>query len=541
MYKNTLRSILFPLFLAVAVAAGIFIGKVTMGRGSSDPQQGRVAASRFAENKLIYTLSLIDSRYVDKVDIDSITDLAMPRLLAELDPHSTYIPARDFTEVNEALEGEFDGIGVMFNMATDTVVVLTVLPGGPSEAAGVKNGDRIIMIDDSLVAGQKIPQDNILKMLKGKGGTEVSLSVRRQGVDALVPITVTRGKVTVKSVDAAFMLERGIGYLKLSTFSKNSAAEIRKEVNRLRTLGMEKLIFDLRGNTGGFLDQAILIANDFLPGGKLIVYTEYRNKNRREEYSNGEGPFADIDLAVLIDENSASSSEILAGALQDNDRGTVIGRRSFGKGLVQEQIPFRDGSAIRLTVARYYTPTGRSIQKPYDNGADEYRMEIYSRYSHNELFSADSVPTPDESLKFVTPGGKTVYGGGGIMPDIYVPYDTTLMTPYFMQVSGRNILYRYTMEYADRHRDELNGVESVEELRAVLDVDRGLLDDFVRYAKEQGVEPDYNDIAHSRVLLLARLRAFIARNTPLDDAGFYSQIYPVDEDMKKAVEIFKSE
>lgn len=541
MYKNTLRSILFPLFLAVAVAAGIFIGKVTMGRGSSDPQQGRVAASRFAENKLIYTLSLIDSRYVDKVDIDSITDLAMPRLLAELDPHSTYIPARDFTEVNEALEGEFDGIGVMFNMATDTVVVLTVLPGGPSETAGVKNGDRIIMIDDSLVAGQKIPQDNILKMLKGKGGTDVSLSVLRQGVDALVPITVTRGKVTVKSVDAAFMLEPGIGYLKLSTFSKNSAAEIRKEVNRLRTLGMEKLIFDLRGNTGGFLDQAILIANDFLPGGKLIVYTEYRNKNRREEYSNGKGPFADIDLAVLIDENSASSSEILAGALQDNDRGTVIGRRSFGKGLVQEQIPFRDGSAIRLTVARYYTPTGRSIQKPYDNGADEYRMEIYSRYSHNELFSADSVPTPDESLKYVTPGGKTVYGGGGIMPDIYVPYDTTLMTPYFMQVSGRNILYRYTMEYADRHRDELNGVESVEELRAVLDGDRGLLDDFVRYAKEQGVKPDYNDIAHSRVLLLARLRAFIARNTPLDDAGFYSQIYPVDEDMKKAVEIFKSE
>lgn len=541
MYKNTLRSILFPLFLAVAVAAGIFIGKVTMGRGSSEPQQGRVTASRFAENKLIYTLSLIDSRYVDKVDIDSITDLAMPRLLAELDPHSTYIPARDFTEVNEALEGEFDGIGVMFNMATDTVVVLTVLPGGPSEAAGVKNGDRIIMIDDSLVAGQKIPQDNILKMLKGKGGTDVSLSVRRQGVEALVPITVTRGKVTVKSVDAAFMLEPGIGYLKLSTFSKNSAAEIRKEVNRLRTQGMEKLIFDLRGNTGGFLDQAILIANDFLPGGKLIVYTEYRNKNRREEYSNGEGQFADVDLAVLIDENSASSSEILAGALQDNDRGTVIGRRSFGKGLVQEQIPFRDGSAIRLTVARYYTPTGRSIQKPYDNGADEYRREIYSRYSHNELFSADSVPAPDESLKFVTPAGKSVYGGGGIMPDIYVPYDTTLMTPYFMQVSGRNILYRYTMEYADRHRDKLNDVKSLEELKAALDGDRDLLDDFVRYAKEQGIEPDYNDLARSRVLLLARLRAFIARNTPLDDAGFYSQIYPVDEDMKKAVETFKSE
>ena len=524
----------------MAVVAGIFIGKVTMRRNIHEGERNAVS-SRLAENKLLYTLSLIDSRYVDKVNIDSITDLAMPKLLAELDPHSTYIPAQEFPEVNESLEGEFDGIGVMFNMTTDTVVVLNVIPGGPSEKAGVKNGDRIIMIDDSLVAGQKIPQDNILKMLKGKGGTPVRISVQRQGVDNLVPITVTRGKVTVKSVDAAFMLEPEIGYIKLSAFAKNSLSEIRKELAALKAQGMKKLIFDLRANTGGFLDQAILIANDFLPAGKLIVYTEYRNKNRREEYSDGQGLYPDLELAVLIDENSASSSEILAGALQDNDRGTVIGRRSFGKGLVQEQIPFRDGSAIRLTVARYYTPTGRSIQKPYDKGTDAYIMEIYSRYDHDELFSADSIPAPDESQKFVTPGGKIVYGGGGIMPDVYVPYDTTMMTPYFMQVSGRNILYRYTMEYSDRHRTAINEVGSIEELNELFGSDDALLNDFVRYAKSQGVAPDYKDIAVSRPLLLARLKAFIGRNTPLDATGFYSQIYPVDNDMIKAVEVLEGE
>lgn len=536
MYINSVKNIIYPLVLAVGVAAGIFIGRTVSRHKLRDGEIMTAAGNRFSQNKLVYALSLIDSRYVDQVNLDSLTDVAIPKLLSELDPHSVYIPAQEFAEVNESLEGEFDGIGVMFNMMTDTVVVLNVIPGGPSDLAGVHNGDRIIMIGDSLVAGKKIPQDSILRMLKGKGGTLVDISVKREGVADLVPVTVTRGKVVVKSVDAAFIIEPGIGFVKLSTFSKNSASEITNALSALKEQGMEKLIFDLRGNTGGFLDQAIQIANDFLPEGDLIVYTEYRDKTRKEQFSDGRGSFTDLDLAVLIDERSASSSEILAGALQDNDRGTVIGRRSFGKGLVQEQVPFRDGSALRLTVARYYTPTGRSIQKPYDKGVDAYMMELGGRYTHDEFFVADSTNFDDEQ-KFVTPGGKVVYGGGGIMPDIFVPMDTTLLTRYFLDVAGRNILYRYTMDYADRYRAQLNQVKSVDELNALLDADEGLLDGLVKYAQTQGVAPNHKEINVSRPLIMARLRSYIGRNTPLQDIGFYSQAYVADDEIQKAITV----
>lgn len=532
MYKNSRNNVLYPLFLALAAAAGIWIGKVTAPR---DPvAMVRAGTNKLAENKLVYLLSLIDKRYVDQVDIDSLTEQAIPQLLAGLDPHSVYIPARNFSEVNEALEGEFEGIGIHFNMVTDTVVVLNVISGGPSDKAGLRNGDRIIMIGDSLVAGRKVPQNNILKMLKGKGGTEVSLKLQRQGVADLVPVTVVRGKVMVRSIDAAYMIKPGIGYVKLSTFSRNSISELNEALDDLRKQGMKRLIFDLRGNSGGFLDQAILIANTFLPSGKLIVYTEDKYRDRREQYSDGTGKFVETEVAVLIDEGSASSSEILAGALQDNDRGTVIGRRSFGKGLVQEQIPFRDGSAVRLTIARYYTPTGRSIQKPYDKGTEDYLSEIYKRYEHDEFFSADSIRFAD-SLKFVTPGGKTVYGGGGIMPDIFVPLDTSMITNYYIQVANRNILYKYTMDYADRNREKLNAIKTIPELNALLDGERGLFDDFVKYATERGVKADYKDIAVSRPLMTAWLRAYIARNTPLQDVGLYSQKEMLDNEIQTAL------
>lgn len=538
MYKNSRNKILYPLFIALAVVAGIWIGKVTAPR-SLHYAGGRVPVNRSAENKLVYLLSLIDSRYVDPVNTDSLTDEVIPDILAGLDPHSIYIPAQDFSEVNEALEGEFEGIGIIFNMFTDTVVVLNVLSGGPSDKAGLLNGDRIIMIDDSLVAGNKVPQEGILKLLKGKGGTEVRLKLQRHGISDLVPVTVIRGKVMVKSVEAAYMLEPGIGYVKLSAFSRNSMSELQTVLADLREQGMKKLIFDLRGNGGGFLDQAILIANAFLPAGKLIVYTEDRDRNRREQFSDGTGRYADVDMAILIDENSASSSEILAGALQDNDRGTVIGRRSYGKGLVQEQIPFRDGSAFRLTIARYYTPTGRSIQKPYENGLEDYVMDITKRYEHNEFFSADSIHFAD-SLRFTTPGGKTVYGGGGIMPDIFVPLDTAGITKYYIQVANRNILYRYTMDYADRNREKLNAVRTVDDLNALLDSDTNLFDDFIRYASEQGVKPDYKDIAVSRPLMESRIRAFIGRNTSLEDVGFYSQEQDMDNEIQAALDVFDS-
>ena len=304
---------------------------------------------------------------------------------------------------------------------------------------------------------------------------------------------------------------------------------------------MRKLIFDLRGNSGGYLDQAILIANEFLPAGRLIVYTEDRDRRQVKEFSDGTGTAADISLAVLIDEGSASSSEILAGAVQDNDRGTIIGRRSFGKGLVQHQLPYADGSALRLTVARYYTPTGRSIQKPYVNGDDEdYEMDMVRRYRNNEFFSQDSIRFAD-SLKFTTPAGKTVYGGGGIMPDVFVPMDTTDITKYYVEVTGRNILYRYTIEYADAHREALNGVHTLGELTVLLDADKSMFDDFVRYAAAKGVKPVPSEIARSRKIMEAQLRAYIGRNTPLEDDGFYYNIFPIDNVVQEALKLLAEE
>lgn len=541
MYRNSKHTILFPLLLAAGVVVGLLLGQF-LGRSSAESQfKGVVTRLALPTNKLSYTLSLIENQYVDSISMDSLAEHVIPLLVKELDPHSVYIPASEMQEINEPLEGEFDGIGVVFNMATDTVIVLNVIRSGPSDKAGVQAGDRILRINDTLVAGQKIPQNRIVKQLRGMRGTTVKLSLGRQGIADEVEVEVVRDAIPIKSIEAAFMIADGTGYLKLSQFSRTSYAELMQALVRLRAEGMERLVFDLRGNSGGYLDQAILIANEFLPEGRLIVYTEDRAHRQVKEYSDGRGRSQDLDLAVLIDEGSASSSEILAGALQDNDRGTIIGRRSFGKGLVQRQIPYTDGSALRLTTARYYTPTGRSIQKPYTIGDDEsYEADLWNRYRNNEYFSADSIRFAD-SLKFTTPGGKTVYGGGGIMPDIFVPADTTDVTKYFIEVTGRNILYRYTIEYADRHRDALNAVDTLDELQRLLDGDTGLVNDFIAYAARRGVAPRYGDIARSRRLIEAQLRAYIARNTKLGDNGFYLNIYPIDETLVRAVETLKTE
>lgn len=540
MYKNSRNKVIFPLLLAVAVVAGLVLGQ-SMGRNSAESQFRRVLTQlRPPYEKLNRTMALIQNEYIDSLDMDSITERVMPLIVQQLDPHSMYIPAQAMEAVNEPLESEFDGIGVVFNMATDTVVVLNVVPSGPSQKAGVQNGDRILRINAREVAGQRIPQDSIVKMLRGPRGSEVRLTLERRTIKDTVSVTVTRDAIPLKSVDASFMLTDNIGFIRLSAFAKNSYAEVLRALIFLRAEGMEKLIFDLRGNTGGFLDQAILIANEFLPADRMIVYTEDRHGERTEEYSDGRGAAADIAVAVLIDEESASSSEILAGALQDNDRGLIVGRRSFGKGLVQQQIPFADGSALRLTTARYFTPTGRSIQKPYKTGDTEgYDREIYDRYTHNEMFSADSIHFAD-SLRFTTPAGRTVYGGGGIMPDRFIPMDTTDVTRYYVEVVGRNILYRYTLEYGDRHRAALNEVQTIEQLRTLLDADRGLLSDFVAYAARNGVRPAWNDIRRSRELLEAQLRALIGRNTALEDAGYYSEIHSVDTVIEAAIEELKN-
>lgn len=533
--------ILPVLIVILAFLSGLRFGQIRGRRATTSQIEQMVSELSTPTNKLSYTLSLIDTQYVDSLSLDSIVEHMMPVVMEELDPHSVYIPASEMQQVNEPLEGEFDGIGVVFNMATDTVIVLNVIPSGPSDKAGVRAGDRIIRINDSVVAGREIPQNEIVHRLRGRRGTDVKLSLERQGIADLVDVTVVRDAIPLKSIEASFMIADHIGYIKLSQFARTSYSELMSAIASLRGEGMTKLIFDLRGNSGGYLDQAILIANEFLPEGDLIVYTEDRHRNRVEEFSDGNGTLTDIGLAVLIDEASASSSEILAGALQDNDRGTIIGRRSFGKGLVQRQVPFADGSALRITVARYFTPTGRSIQKPYILGDEEsYRSDMFNRYLNNEFFSADSIHFAD-SLRYVTPKGKTVYGGGGIMPDLFVPLDTTDVTKYFVEVSGRNILYRYTIEYADRHRAELDKIETLGQLRAFLDADRNLLDDFVAYAARHGVKPVPREIAVSRQLIEAQLRAYISRNTKLESNGFYDNIYKIDNAVLRSLEVLNAE
>lgn len=541
MYRNSKHTILFPLLLAAGVVAGLLVGRSVGRRDTVSQLRGIIDHMTLPGGKLTQTLSLIESCYVDSVSMDSLVERVIPMLVGELDPHSVYIPAEEMAQVNEPLEGEFDGIGVIFNMATDTVIVLNVIPKGPSDKAGVRAGDRIMTIDDSLVAGRGIRNDEIVRRLRGPRGTKVRLGLGRRGIAEPVGVEVVRDAIPIKSIEAAFRLAEGVGYIRLGQFARTTHRELREALVRLRAEGCTRLIFDLRGNSGGFLDQAIGVANEFLHEGQLIVYTEDRHQQQIREYADGSGLAQDIEVAVLIDEGSASSSEILAGALQDNDRGVIVGRRSFGKGLVQQQIPYYDGSALRLTTARYYTPTGRSIQKPYTNGDGEsYEADLWNRYENNELFSVDSIRLAD-SLRFTTPGGKTVYGGGGIMPDEFVPADTTGMTPYYLEVSGRNILYRYTIEYADRHREALDRVETLDGLQALLDSDRTLVEDFVRYAAREGVAPRRADIACSRRIIEAQLRAYIGRNTRLEDNAFYMNIHPIDNVVMRALELLKEE
>ncbi|MBE6202171.1 MAG: S41 family peptidase [Rikenellaceae bacterium] len=491
-------------------------------------------------DKVLQTVSAIRRDYIEDVDPNMLYDKAISGMLSALDPHSEYIPARDFDAVNESLEGEFDGIGIVFNAATDTISVLNVIPQGPSDKAGVRAGDRVVRIDDRDVAGQGIPQDSMVRLMRGPRGSHVKLSIKRRGVDKLVDVNVVRDAIEVHSIETAFIIDKRakIGFIRLSQFSRTSHDEICSAISKLRGQGMKSLILDLRSNSGGYLDQAILIANEFLPTNKLIVYTEDKYGLQQRTFSRGNGSATELPLVIIVDELSASSSEILAGAIQDNDRGLVIGRRTFGKGLVQAQIPFGDGSAMRLTVARYYTPTGRCIQKPYKKGEGmAYEMEIVDRYIHNEFFSADSIHF-DDSMKFTTPGGRTVYGGGGIMPDIFIPLDTVGITPYYNKVWNTNTLFRYTLDFADRHRAELDAVKSLDDLDALYNR-VNLVEEFVDYAEDAGIETNTEELAESYDIIHAQLRAYIGRNAMSDESGFYYNIYPIDDAVKRAVKELK--
>lgn len=511
------------------VAAGLLI--VVIFNFVQTKSQPRYLPGKW--DKLTLILNQIDKHYVDTIDYKDMVEKTIPMVLAELDPHSVYLPPEQRQKADEELEGNFDGIGIQFNVPNDTAIVISVIAGGPSEKAGLLSGDRIIKVGERVVAGVKIDQDTIVKLIKGPSGTEVGLMIKRSGERDLIPFMITRDKIPVKSVDVAYMINDTLGYINLSKFAKTSYAEFVEAVDTLKKQGMSRLLFDLRSNSGGYLDQALLLANEFLAKDDLILYMEGRKRARQDFFADGRGKYQDMELGVLINEGSASSSEIFAGAIQDNDRGTIYGRRSFGKGLVQEPIYFTDKSAIRLTVARFYTPTGRSIQKPYSSDED-YRGDIMERYRHGEMMEADSIRR-DDSSKFVTPKGKIVYGGGGIIPDVFVPLDTVGVTDMLIKINRRSLQERFSIEMADKYRRQLREVTNLKELNSFLDgidIERRFLD----YIQKNEITPVASQWDISKETIITQIRAFIGRYSSLDNYAFFPIIAKIDNVIQVAIE-----
>ncbi len=531
------KNLSLVIIVLAALISGILLGNLIASR----QQRGLDAAfgnlfKNFSssDNKISELLQLIDSYYVDSVDVNDLTEEMATELIAKLDPHSVYIPAKDLEIVNNELEGSFSGIGVQFNIQNDTIMIISVISGGPSEKVGLLAGDRIVMVDDSVFTGKQINNEKVLRKLRGKVNTKVKLGIKRHGTKELLSYSITRGEIPVSSVDISYMVAPQTGLIKVNKFGESTYSEFLVAIAKLKKEGATKFIIDLRENSGGYLERAISMINEFLPAGQLIVYTEGKSYPRFDAKSDGTGSCINNPIVVLIDEFSASASEIFAGAIQDNDRGTVIGRRSFGKGLVQQQKPLSDGSAIRLTVAKYYTPSGRSIQKPYQIGNNEdYNMDLYNRFLHGEFYTKDSVHQAD-TIEYKTVSGRTVYGGGGIMPDIFIPRDTTEFTPYLNKVVNYAHLYQFAFAYTDKNRQQLSKYKDWKAMLKYLD-NQPLLQEFVSYAEEKGVKAVPKEIKQSEKFILIRLKAYISRNI-LGDAGFFPILFKDDAAVKKAVE-----
>ncbi len=486
-----------------------------------------------AQKKLQTILNLIRKEYVDEVSIDSLIENTLPSLLHNLDPHSAYIPASDFDAVNSELEGSFSGVGIQFMINNDTISIVEVISGGPAEKVGLKAGDRIIKVDNENVAGIGISNEQVFKKLRGEKDSVVKLTVKRHGSAKPISFDITRGDIPVTSIDAAYIVTPGVGYLKVNKFGRTTYDEFWQALNELKRDGAVDYIIDLRGNTGGFLEIAFLMANEFLERGQTIVTTRGRDYMSTSEIrADGTGNFTDSQLVVLIDEFSASSSEIFAGALQDNDRALIVGRRSFGKGLIQRQTQLSDSSAIRLTIGRYYTPSGRCIQKDYKD-SQLYSHDIIDRYERGEMFNADSIKI-DKSLQFSTLGGRTVYGGGGIMPDIFVPNDTSGVSSYYINVSNAGLLQKFAFDYVDENRERLEKAKDVDELMEMLPNDSQLLSNFVSFAARNNVPPRWYYINISRGLIVNQLKALIARDA-LDYNSFYIILNRMDNNVERAV------
>lgn len=530
---NNNKNRLMPLLLALCVVAGILIGTFYANHFSGN----KLGIINTSSNKLNALLRIIDDQYVDTVNIYDLVEEAMPQILGELDPHSAYIPAKDLEAVNSDLKGSFSGVGIQFTIQDDTIHVNSVIQGGPSEKVGMLAGDRIIEVDDSAFVGKIVTNTEVLSRLKGEKGSTVKLGVYRPGEKEILHFTVVRGDIPVKSIDAAYMINDRFGYIKVNKFGETTYPELLVALAKLNQARYQGLIMDLRGNTGGYMAAAIQMINEFLPGNSLIVYTEGRKSPRENYTSNGTGSSQNIPLVVLMDEGSASASEIFAGAIQDNDRGTIIGRRSFGKGLVQQPIEFSDGSAIRLTIARYYTPSGRCIQKPYEKGNDtQYEMDLITRYEHGEFFSADSIKQNTQEL-YYTRLGRTVYGGGGIMPDIFVPQDTTGMTSYFRMAATRGLIVRYTLDYTDKNRNTLRQYTTPDSMAAYLKT-QNLLEKFATYAEKKGLKRRNILMYKSKALFDENLYGNIIYNM-LGIEAYIAYTNQTDQTVQKALEVLE--
>ena len=516
-----------PVLIAVL---GVIVGALTVMTYNTYLQKKRLYHTQYSEwRKLNLILDQIDRNYVDTIDNEKVTDAAIVAALAELDPHSVYMPPVELEAAETDLAGNFDGIGIQFNVPNDTAIVLEVIPGGPSEKAGLLQGDRILKVGDKDIAGVKFPQDSMVRRMKGPAGSKVNILVGRGG--ERIPFEITRGKIPVHCVDAAFMVDDTIGYIKLSKFSKTTFKEVNDAASKLLGKGMKKLIFDLRDNSGGYFDQALLLSNMFLQKGDEIVYMQGLHRNKEEYKADGRGILKDITLDVLINESSASSSEIFAGAIQDNDRGRIIGRRSFGKGLVQEPIYFNDGSGVRLTVARFYTPSGRCIQKPY---SADYRYDIYKRYTDGEMYDADSIKV-DSTLTFKTVAGRTVYGGGGIIPDVFVPVDTTRASQFYINCNRKATPMRFASAMFDRYRASLTGISDFDELERFLDK-LDIPSKFREYASSKdGITCSDKEWKETEEYLLPQLRALTGRYSRLGEDAFYKLYLGVDTTVMKAI------
>jgi carboxyl-terminal processing protease len=479
--------------------------------------------------KLNLILQEVQKNYVDTIDMAAMTDAAVEAALAKLDPHSVYLPPVELTESETELAGNFEGIGIQFNVPNDTAIVLSVIPGGPSEKAGLSQGDRIIRVDERSIAGNKTPQDSMVTLMKGPSGSKVKITVNRNGT--IIPFEITRDKIPVNCIDAAFMIDDSVGYIKLSKFTRTTIREFDEASDKLLGQGMKRLIFDLRDNTGGYFDQALMLSNQFLHRGDMIVYMEGKHRPRQDFDADGRGSLKDIELSVLINESSASSSEIFAGAIQDNDRGVIVGRRSFGKGLVQEPINFTDGSGVRLTVARFHTPSGRCIQKPYDK---DYEYDIYERYAHGEMVSADSMKV-DTTSAYYTVKGRLVYGGGGIIPDVFVPIDTTKATSFYIKCNRKATAMRFASSMFDKYKGNLSQIDDFERLSKWLDsID--LEGQFLEYASSvDGIRPAEGEWEKTKEYMMPQLKALTGRFSKLDDEAFYRFYLPVDDVIQLAL------